>query len=143
MATTSLTAIMTAIRAVLEAAPLSLHQSSLPFSFDRLPNVMVQDAYCLEPGTLVSGASATNDVEVRVHRLIVWVAKPLAFDGIAQLEALVDLGDDIYRYLSANGRANGWNIEQDGHQVQQPKNSNLIIGRFSFTVDFDFSSATS
>lgn len=142
MATTDLTSILAAWREVLEATPLSLGRAAQPFTFDRIPNAALQNAYYIEPAGQVGRRSQTNDVETRVDRLIVWVAKPLAFAANDQLAAMVTLMDEIYRYLSADGRTNGWNVEQDGHQVQQPKKTELLIGRFSFTVDYDFDAST-
>lgn len=141
MATTDLKSIIDAWQTLLEAAPLSLKPTQVPFTHDRQPNAMVPDSYYIDDGGIVNRRSVTNDVEVRVDRLRIWVAKPLAFVGQAQFEAMEQLADTIYRYLLVNARANGWNVDADSRRVTRPAAAELIIGEFGFRVDYDFSSA--
>lgn len=142
MATTDLKSILDRFQVVLAATPLSLSQSQQAFSHDRQPNGLVQNVFWIEDGGKVSGRSVTNYAEVRIDRLRVFVSKPLAFAGLAQMEAMVQLGDTMYRELVEDGLTQGWNIELDGHRVTQPKNTELLIGSFDFRVDYDFSVAT-
>lgn len=141
MATTDLKSIVDAWQVVLAASPFSLKAAPEPFSFDRVPNSLIGGSYYIADGGQISRTSQTNYVEARIDRLEVWISKPLNFAGVAQFEALLQLSDTLYRYLSADGRTNGWNVEQDGHDVRQVKGADLIVGRFSFKVDYDFSSA--
>lgn len=141
MPATDLKTIIDAFQSVLEAAPLSLKPTQVPFTHDRQPNTMVADSYYIDDGGTVNRQSVTNDVEVRVDRLRIWVAKPLAFAGQAQFEAMEQLADTIYRYLLVNARANGWNVDADARRVTRPAAAEVIIGEFGFRVDYDFNSS--
>lgn len=141
MADTDLASIVTVFEATCEADPSSLRKSTIPFTHDRQPNGTIQDSYWIEDGGPVSRSSVTNAGEVRIDRLVVWIARPLAFAGRAQVAALEQLGDTIYRALVAAGTANGWNVEADSRRITMPKNTDLVIASFGFRVDYDFSAA--
>jgi hypothetical protein len=140
MAATTIKAILDRFQAVLAAAPLSLVQAQQAFSHDRQPNAQIQDTFWIENGGLVNARSASNKQEVRVHRLTVYVAKPASFAGLAQMEAMLELGDTMYRYLIADGLTQGWNVSTGGgERVTNPKKTELVIASYPFLVDFDFS----
>lgn len=138
MATTTLDAIVEAIEAVLQAPPLNLAAAQQAFSHDRQPASLVANSYWIEDGGQTRRTSMTADQEVRIDRVRLFVAKPIAFAGRSQMRAMIALGDAIYRALSADGRTNGWNVEQLNHRVTTPAKSELLIGSFDFTVDYDF-----
>ena len=143
MATTDLTTIVGAWEDVLEAAPLSLKPCTEAFSHDRQPNANLQDTYYIEDGGIVNRRSVTSQTEARIDRLRIYLAKPKAFAGNTQKKAMLTLFDTIYRYLAADGRTNGWNVELLGHRVSSPAKSDLIIGSLDLSVDYDYSVATS
>jgi hypothetical protein len=142
MATTDLASIIAAWRLVLEQPPVSLARAQQAFSHDRQPNSLIQDSYWIGDAGAISRASVGNEQEVRIDRLEVWVAKPVSFAGVAQFEALEQLGDQIYRYLSADGRTQGWNVEADTRRITQPKGTELLIASFAFRTDYDFDAST-
>lgn len=143
MATTTLAAILEAWETVLEAPPRNLRPAQQPFSHDRQPAGLVADSYCLEDGGQVRRDTVTSNQEVRIDRIRLLVAKPIAFAGRSQHRALLTLGDAIYRALVANGRTQGWHVAQQNHRVTQPANTELLIASFDFTVDYDFDVASS
>lgn len=143
MAVTTLAAILAAWGTTLEASPLSLVPASGPFTHDNQPNATLANSYYVTDGGKVSRTSLTNDVEARIDRLQVWIAKPLNFDPDGQLQAMETLLDNVYRYLLPVARAAGYNIEADTRRVSRPANSELIIANQDLLVDYDFSSATS
>lgn len=141
MAATTLAAILDRFQAVLAAAPLSLKQSLEAFSHDRQPNANIQDTFWVEDGGQASRRSTTNHSEARIDVLRVYVAKPKAFAGLTQMEALVTLGDTMYRHLLVDALTQGWNVEMAAHKTSSPANTDLVIGSYDFRVDYDFSSA--
>lgn len=141
MAATTLALIIAAWRTVVEASPLSLVPTVAAFTHDNQPNGTITNAYYIEDGGQVERKSMTNNLEVRVDRLTFWVTKPLNFDSDGQFTAMENLGDSIYKYLLPNARTNGWNVEADQRRITRPPNTELIVASFSFTVDYDFSSA--
>jgi hypothetical protein len=144
MAATTLAAILAAWDLVLQAAPLSLVPAIGPFTHDQQPNATIADSYYVTDGGTITRTSATNDVEVRVDRLQVWIAKPLTFGAgaaAAQLQAMADLGDDLYRYLVVAARTAGYNVEADTRRISAAKDSELLIANFDFRVDYDFDAA--
>lgn len=142
MATTDLARIIAAWRLVLEQDPLALQPAQQAFSHDRQPNAMMQDTYWIGDAGTVSRFSCGNDQEVRIDRLEVWVARPVSFAGQAQFEVLEQLGDQIYRYLSSDGRIRGWNVEADSRRITNPQGTELLIASFGFRADYDFDSST-
>lgn len=138
MAVTDLKSIIDAWQLVLEASPVSLVRAQQAFSHDRQPNANIQDTYWIDDGGAVNRRSVTNHQEVRVDRLVVMVAKPISFVGLDQFEAMEQLGDTIYRQLSADGRTNGWNVEADTRRITHPPKTELIVASFGFRVDYDF-----
>lgn len=139
MAATDLAAIIAVFRQVCEA--VELVATSQPFTHDRQPNAAIQDSYWIEDGGAISRESQTNYAETRVDRLVVWIAKPLAFAGAAQFEALEQLGDTLYRALVAEGTVQGWNVEAENRRLTNPRNTELVVGSFAFRVDYDFSAS--
>ena len=139
MATTDLAAILTAWPATLEASPLSLVPTAVTFTHDLQPAGMVARSYYLTDDGQISRSSATNDVEVRIDRVTLWVAYPRDFAGAAALTALSDLLDDVYRTLLPIARTAGYNLDPDTRRIT-PKDDVLIASQ-AFRVDYDFSSA--
>lgn len=143
MSTTDLASIVAAWDLVLTGAVVGLAPSQLAFSHDRQPNAQLQNTYWLEDGGIVNRRSTTNDMEVRIDRLRLYIAKPMAFAGRSQQVAMLALFDTIYRELAADGRANGWNVELLGHRVTSPAKSEIVVGSLDLSVDYDFSVAAS
>jgi len=142
VATTDLATILAAWPALLEAAPLSLTPTIVAFTHDAQPNDTLPDSYYLTDEGQVDRKSVTHDVEVRIDRIGVWIAKPLNFAGAAQLIALSAILDDLYRQLVVLGRAAGYNVEADTRRITHPPNTELLIASQVLRVDYDFSSAT-
>lgn len=143
MAATDLATILAAWATVVEASPVSLTPTIAAFTHDLQPGGMVANSYYFEDGGNVSRASMTNDAEVRVDRVTVWIAKPLNFAGPATLQAMETLIDDLYRHLLVEARDNGYNVEADTRRVTRPATMEVLIASASFTVDYDFDAAVS
>jgi hypothetical protein len=143
MATTDLATILAAWATLVEASPLSLTPTVAAFTHDQQPGGMVANSYYFDDGGNVQRASITNDQEVRIDRVTVWIAKPLNFAGPAALQAMQTLIDDLYRHLVVEARDNGYNVEADTRRVTRPATSELLIASASFTVDYDFNAAVS
>jgi len=139
MAALILSDIIDRFEAVLEASPLSFKHSKEPFSFDRQPNTVINDAYRIEDGGLGSSRSATNSVAVRIDTLRVWIARKLAFDGQSAVETLQDTLVTIERYLKADGKAQGYHVEITGRDMKRV--GDLAMASIDFSVDYDFSEA--
>src|SRR4051812_10903133 len=99
MAATDLAAILAAWATLFEAATLALTPTIAAFTHDLQPNATVPNSYYLTDDGNVQRQSITHDVEARVDRITVWIAKPLNFTGPTQLQAMETLIDDIYRRL--------------------------------------------
>lgn len=138
MAATTLAAILALMRATLEGDTVGLTASGQPFTHDRQPNSVLQDTYYLDDGGQISRQSVTNDQEVRIDRLVVYVAKPLAFAGQDQVDAMHTLLDTIYTQLVQTARDHGWNIESDQRRVTRNPKTQLIVGSLGVNVDYDF-----
>lgn len=141
MAATTLSAILAAWRTLVESAPLSLRPTNAAFTHDVQPNAALDESYYLVDDGAVSRASVTADVEVRVDRLTIWIAKPVNFAGPDQLQAMEDVIDDLYRQLVVLARAAGYNVEADTRRVTRPPNTEHLIASASFRVDYDFDAA--
>ncbi len=139
MPATTLTAIIGHVQTTLEAAPVSLTRSQLPFSHDRQPNAVVDNVYWVEDGGQVSRQSGTNHFEVRIDRLVVYVAARAAFAGTTPFTTMSTLLDTIYKQLVEMARANGYNVEADGtRKITQKSGSEILIGSVGLSVDYDF-----
>lgn len=141
MAATDLATIMAAWATLVEAAPLSLIHTIAPFTHDQQPAGMVANSYYVEDGGNISRSSVTNDGEVRVDRIILWIAKPLNFAGPTTLQAMETLIDAVYKQLLVLARTAGYNVIADTRRITTPKENELLIASAAFTVDFDFSTA--
>ena len=143
MATTDLASILASWATVVEASPLSLTPTVAAFTHDQQPGGMVANSYYFDDGGNVNRASMTNDKEVRVDRITLWIAKPLNFAGATTLQVLHTLLDDIYRYLLVQARTDGYNVEADTRRITRPATGEVLIASMSFTADYDFNAATS
>lgn len=141
MAPTTLAAILAAWGTVVEASPVSLVPTVAAFTHDLQPAGMVANSYYFEDGGNVSRSSVTNQAEVRVDRVTVWIAKPLNFAGPATLQAMQTLIDTVYKQLLVLAVSAGYNVIADTRRVTVPKDGEVLIASAAFTVDFDFSTA--
>jgi hypothetical protein len=139
VAPTTLSAILAAWKTLVEASPVSLIPTVAPFTHDQQPSGMVASSYYFEDGGNVSRASVTNNAEVRVDRVTLWLAMPVNFAADTTLQAMETLIDTIYKQLLGLALTAGYNVAADTRRVTHPKDGELLIGSASFTVDFDFS----
>jgi hypothetical protein len=132
-----LTEIIDRFETVLEASPFTLKPTKEPFSHDRQPNGLLDNAYRIEDSGLVSSASATNEVAVRIDSLTVWIAKKLSFDGQAAMAALETQVIAIERAVKADGKANGFHVEIAGRDIR--RKNDFATASIRLRVDYDFS----
>lgn len=143
MAVTTLAAIVTRFRAVLEAAPFSFTAATDQFSHDRQPNAVLDSAYYVEDTGLSDTVSLTNNQQARLDRLTVFVARKLKFDPVTELDTLQDTLLDIERYIKADGPNNSYHVDVVDREVTRPEELDIAIGSVTLEVDYDVSEATS
>lgn len=141
MADTTLKAIIDRIQAVCEGAPLSLTKAKDAFSHDRQPNALLTNTYHLEDGGLVSSVDQGNNAEARIDAIDIHVAKKLAFDGTAALEAMETTLLTLERYILADGLSNSYHARSVNHKVTRPTGKDFLIGSLTINVDYDVSKA--
>jgi len=143
MATTTLKAIIDRFQLVIEDEPLSLTQTTQPFTFDVQPNATVDDRYWVEDGGLTESESQTNNAEVRMDTLIVWLASRLKLDGQSAQEAMETRLVTLERYLIADGAANSYMATLIGREMRKIDGLDALIASASFVVDYDYTLSTS
>lgn len=143
MAATTLKAIMDRFQVVLEDDPLNLKATREPFSHDLAPNTIVDTAYRLEDGGLVSSRPVGNTQYVRVDRLIVYLTKKLNFAGQASVETLEQTLNTIERYILADDSANSYHASVEQRRITRIPETDVAVASLTFLVDYDFNAKTS
>jgi hypothetical protein len=141
MAATTLSAILTRIRAVCEASPLFLTPASEPFSPDREPTLTVDQAYVVLDEGLESHRSLTNQAAARIDRVTILVARRLGADPATTLGELEDTLLTLERALKADGPAGSYHAEILSRRVSRPAGKEIALGSLTVTVDYDLSEA--
>jgi hypothetical protein len=138
-----LSTILERFQAVLEASPLYLTASVDPFSDVAMPNTLVDTAFRLTAGGMVSSRSTSNYQAVRIDRVTVTVQQALKFSGYAAQADLQDLMDAIERALIADGPDQGYSVtvEKGSRKVERPKGADICRASLNLLVDYDFSEA--
>ncbi len=138
MSATTLAAIQTRFREVLEADPLYLVAARDAFSHDRQPNTLVDDAYCVVDDGVVSQRPTTNYMAARIDRVTVYVARTLKFAAATELTTLHETLNTIERAIKADGPAHSYHADLATRRVTRPEGRDLAIGSLGFNCDFDF-----
>lgn len=129
-------------RLVLEATSgPALVPTREPFSHQRQPATVMDGAYYMEYGGVVSEESQTNETIARVERLTVFVTRALKWEGQTEVEALHDTLDTIERALKADGPDQSYHVWTETKRMTRPDGADYAIGSITLTVDFDFSEA--
>ena len=139
MASTTLKAIIDRFQAVLEGGDVNLKKTTDEFTFDREPNLMVDDVYRIEDLGLIESTSITNSVDVRVDELGIWVARKGQFDTQAVRETLETDLVTIERKIVADGPSNDYHATITSREIQRPDESDVLTARLGVAVDYDFS----
>ncbi len=142
MAATTTKAIIDRFQAVCEATPLSLSKTVQPLSFDTQPAPTVDDRYWIEDEGLSSSETVTNNAEVRVDRLTVWLALRHETDGQTQIETLEETMNTVERRILADGPANSYTATIEQREIQRQDGVEVVLARLAFLVDYDYSTAT-
>ena len=144
MAATTVTAIMTRIKTVLESSPLSLKAATDPFGQDALANTVVDSSFQIQAGGLVNEKPVGGDQWVRIDRVNVKVFRKMAFDGYDAQGDLQTLLDSIEARVIADGTNNSYEavVEKGSRKVTRKKDSDVIEATVGFQVDYDFSKST-
>ena len=143
MAATTIKAIIDRFQAVIEASPISLTATVQPFSFDTQPATALDDRYWVEDAGLSESQSVTNNAEVRIDRLTVWLALRHTLGGQSQAEALEATLVNVERYIVADGPANSYAATMDGREIQRKEDTGVILAALAFLVDYDYTLSTS
>ena len=140
MATTTFPAILDRFQAVCEGATLSLSATQVPFSHAREPNAVVDASYYLEEAGLNESRVGTSDLEFRVDRLTVWLARRSGQDGQTAIETLETTLTTLERLVIADGRSNHYHATVAGRSAPElTGDGGLIVAGLTFAVDYDFS----
>ena len=143
MADTTLSTILARFDAVLAAAPLRLKVAKDGFSHDRQPNTLLDGAYYVEDGGLVSSRPCGNYRAARIDRLVVYVAAKLKFDPTTAKRDMESTLLSVERYLKADGLSQSYHVEiTGGRRVTRPKGGEFLIGSLPLTVDYDVNEST-
>ena len=141
MAATTLTAIMDRFQVVLKAAPLHLTETKEPFSHDRSPNTVMDTAFRLEDGGIISSRPVGGNQFVRADRITVFLAKKLAFNAQTSVETLETTLNTIERYILDDDADNSYHASVEGRRVTRLPESDVAVGSLVFAVDFDYSAS--
>lgn len=142
MAATTLKAIIDRFQAVLEGADLHYTKATDEFTFDRQPNLAVNDVYRIEDlGPFTEPETLTNNMEAHVDELGVWIARKSAFDSQAERETLETTVNTIHKKIVADGPSNNYHANMVGREIRRADDSEIMMALVRFTVDFDFSVA--
>lgn len=141
MAATTLSAILARVKAVLEAAPLSLEPAGDPFTDTGTSNLMVDRTFRVVAGGLLGDTQQSNYSVARLERITVTVARKLNFDGYGAQEDLSDQFDAIERAIIDDGPDHSYDatVEKGSRKVVRPKDTDICQGSVSFIVDYDYS----
>jgi hypothetical protein len=137
MAATTLGAILGHVRAVCEGTGLALSPTKDAFTHDRQPNTVLTDAYWVEDGGLGQNLEATANAAVRVDKLTVWIARKVAFDGQAAVDALETTLEALERRILADGLTHAYHARLDGRRVSRPAGKDFAVGSATVSVDYD------
>jgi hypothetical protein len=138
MATTTLTEVLTRIRAVLEAAPLSLVAAASPFAADDDLPIPCDRAYWIEPGPLASALAMGSYMQARIDTLDLVVALRAEFaEGGPEAMLLVLIA--VGRALVHNGDAEGYHVQIGSASAKYRRGREFTVGTLAVTVDYDFS----
>ncbi len=138
MATTTLKDIIDRFQTVIEAAPVSLKQTDQPFGFDLQPNAALDDRYWIQDGGMLESRSMTNNAEVRMDSLTVWIATKIKFAGQTAQETMETALAVIERAIVADGPANSYAATKTERAIERIDDTDVLVGLIAFTVDYDF-----
>lgn len=139
MAVTTLKAIMDRFQVVLEGSPLFLTPTKEPFSHERSPNAVLDTAYRIEDGGLVSSRPVGGSQFVRVDRLTVYLAKKLNFAAQTSVETLETTLNTIERYILADDANNSYHASVQDRRITRLPESDVAVASLAFLVDYDYS----
>lgn len=141
MANTTLSAIMTRFRTVLEAEPLLMKPTVEPFSDEPQPSTLVDNSYRIVSGGTVNKRAMGYRVWAVQDRIVVHLSRKMGPDGQVAQEALLDLFDDVESLLMQDGDDHSYQAtaEKGSRKFTRPKDSQVINGSMSFVVDYDWS----
>lgn len=139
MAALTLTDILARFRVVLEAEPLNLKAANDAFSHARQPAGVLTDSYYLEDGGIASNRSVGNYDTVRLHRVVIYVARHLGMDSEAALASIATTLTAIERALIGDGTNQSYQIAPEVQQrITRPANADYAVGSLTLSADFDY-----
>lgn len=141
VAATTLAAIVLRFQTTCEGANLNLKKTTDEFSFDRQPNLRINNVYRIEDTGLVETRSLTNNVDARVDGLAIWIARKATPDSVDERDTMESTCLTLERQIVSDGPSNSYHATIEGREIQREKD--VIMARIAFSVDYDVSLATS